>query len=269
MPDHYSPIGFRPLHEGDAKEWLVRETLSHGDQMPVEGGLYVRWQAGNGAENWAQAFEEPDEGFQLTGCCPYFHGDASLRMTLVERIQGADCELLEGAYLACLEQSEGGMTNPLVFETPDFQVHADLSLPARVDVRLAAFAAEVSAYADEESYQESSAYLVGEARHGERVVRGVRSVGGFFPTGMFAADGLHEGYNANAELTGWVVATSSLTNNATGRTFQWARLRLSHGEIDLVATPDSVAGELCENGVVFAKCYFVGRIATDTRELPH
>ena len=63
-----------------------------------------------------------------------------------------------------------------------------------------------------------------------------------------------------SDSKGIVLDSSVLVNPATGRAFQWARVRTFGGELDLVADPEVVTGAFVTAGVVTGSFWLSGRV---------
>ena len=248
MPSHMSSIGFPVATEDD---FLRYQTLAadNGEPLPAPGGLYVRWQAGQGAELWVQV--TPDNA--IVGLNPHFAGEATLRVSLQARLLWPNEGGLDGAFSAWVlaegdDDPEHGFY-PLVFDAPDFALHSGLTLPAVAEVQLAAFAEELHAYPDDRAFADAQP---ADLKFGPEA---------FVPSRLFAEEE-DEGAppQAYAVMSGHVVRADLLTNSATGEQFYWIRTRTLGGEVDVVVDPSAVRGEVVEGGVVAGTFWLSGRI---------
>ncbi|MBK8431440.1 MAG: hypothetical protein IPL28_09190 [Chloroflexi bacterium] len=89
---HMSAIGFEMTTADDFGRWQ-QHTARTGRVIPVQGGYYIRWEVGQGAELWAQA----NEARELIWLNPHFGGTAGFRIALVARLPRPDTPL-EGAF---------------------------------------------------------------------------------------------------------------------------------------------------------------------------
>ncbi|MDH5507500.1 MAG: hypothetical protein OEZ02_09795, partial [Anaerolineae bacterium] len=82
----------------------------------------------------------------------------------------------------------------------------------------------------------------------------------FIPAGTFLFNEDDDTPYARAVFTGKVLKTAKLTNGHTGRPFYWAHVRTLGGEVDVVADPDVLEGELVEGGIVYGDFWLSGKI---------
>ena len=243
--NHWSSIGF-PLQTGIAILELAARAAKNGVPIEAGRGTYIRWSAGVGAELWAQT----DRDGNLMGLNPHFSGDAKLRVRLEDRILYPGAPVLDGAFYGWANpdgaRAEGGDC-PLVFDTPDYELHRLLELPVVMDVQLSAFARELHAFRDEAEFYASK---WGESFAAES----------FVPSGLFEAAEGGDPPQPYAIFTGYVVGTSLLTNPVTGAAFYWARVSTLGGEVDVVADPEVLEGTLVEGGVVCGWFWLSGRL---------
>src|SRR5205085_832715 len=97
---------------------------------------------------------------------------------------------------------------PFVFDAPDFRLHDQLRLPARVEAQVAAFAHEVSLYSSQNDYNASQ---TGEVKFASQ---------SFIPSGLFSPTG--EGTDppeARAIFTGQIQQAGARRNDLTGEQF--------------------------------------------------
>ena len=245
MPSHMSSIGFPVATEDD---FLRYQTLAadNGQPLPAPGGLYVRWEAGQGAELWVQVTPENT----IVGLNPHFAGESSCRVSLQGRLLWPNEGGLDGAFSAGPAAGAGGTQSyPFVFDAPDFALHSGMALPAEVDVQLAGFAEGLYAYPSDEAYataQPAGRRLAPEA---------------FIPSGLLDEDDTKvEPPQAYATLAGHVLRAELRTNSATGEQFWWALLRTHGAEIDIVADPAVVKGQLSAGGVAAGTFWLSGRV---------
>src|SRR4051794_35953903 len=126
MPSHYSNIGF-PI-DNEVEYRRVAEYAAHaGKIIPVTGGAYIRWEAGEGVELWVQIAGDED----VVGVNPHFQGAARMKVGLTERIDRSADSAFDGGFHAIASPSaeEVGGDTPFVFDAPDARRYDDLPLP--------------------------------------------------------------------------------------------------------------------------------------------
>lgn len=250
MTNVFSAIGFDVQTE-DAFGRAAVEAAERGEGVTVAGGTYLRWAPGAGVELWAQV----DPRGAILGLNPHFAGETALTVAVVERIGRDAYGPLEGAFRVWVNPDEDDLESgefPFVFDAPEFRAHDGARLPALAEVQVAAFARELQAYASEEAYYEAQTSALKLAAES------------FIPSGMFDfADGAADERAAplaEAIFGGRVLATEARVNPATGNAFRWIRVRTLGGEVDVVADPALVEGEVVEGGTVSGTFWLSGRL---------
>ena len=246
MPSHLSSIGF-PVETED--DFLRLQTLAadNGQTVAADSGLYVRWQAGAGAEVWVLV----DAQNQIVGLNPHFAADSRCRARVEGRLRYANESGLDGAFYAWAlgEDSEGDGLYPFVFDAPDFALGSAVVLPRVYDVQLAAFAEELRFYADD------AAFLADQRGEGRVAAEA------FLPSGLFSTgEGESQLPRPYAYIAGHVLS-AELRHNPAGEPFLWLRLRTYGGEIEAVADV-VLAGATPAVGAVAAGTFWLsGRLA--------
>lgn len=250
MANLFAALGFGI----DTREKFSEQSLrvaEAGERIALPGGgEYRRWSPGAGVELWARIARG-----EVVGMNPHFAGDAIIRAGIAGRFRDPGASALDGMYQVWPEPTshdpESGSTT-FVIDAPDFALHDRVRLPRIAPVQVAAFAFELSAFADEEAYGASQ---TGELKYAPESL---------LPTGLFGEGG---GVPApEAMLSGRVLATELRINPATGNPFRWARVRTWGGEIDVVAEPSLIDGEVVEGGIVRGSFWLTGRIRFEDAE---
>jgi hypothetical protein len=158
---------------------------------------------------------------------------------------------LDGAFYSWAnpddEASESG-DYPFVFDAPDFRLHDKVGLPARAQVQLTAFAHELSAHPSEDQYYASQKGLAFAAE-------------AFVPSGLFSAQPDAEAPpQALAVFAGRILQFEVMTNSITGTAFAWMQVKTLGGEVDVVADPSIIQGQVVRAGIVFGSFWLSGRI---------
>lgn len=153
MPTHMSAIGFAVETQQDFQEF-ASIALARGESLSSTNGIYVKWSPGNGVELWAQG----DRNNTFVGLNPHFYGGGRMRVVLTERISANDATL-DGSFYAWAgpefaTESKQGLF-PFVFDSPDFDRHANLTLPCAVDLQISAFAHSIDIYQDDSAFEAS------------------------------------------------------------------------------------------------------------------
>ncbi|MHB1133013.1 MAG: hypothetical protein ACYC4L_11565 [Chloroflexota bacterium] len=246
MASHMSSIGF-PIESED--DFLRLQTLAadNGHPLSADPGLYVRWQAGSGAEIWVQVSAEN----QIVGLNPHFAAESRQRARVEGRLRYANESGLDGAFYAWMlgDDEQGDGLYPFIFDSPDFALQHSVALPRIVDVQLSAFAEELRYYDNEDAY---FADQRGESRVGPEA---------FIPSGLFSAgEGDTQLPQPNAFIAGRVLASELRQNPATETAFQWLRLRTYGGELEVVADPGLAQGQPRVGGLASGSFWLSGRL---------
>lgn len=247
MPSHFSSIGF-PIGGRDDFETLALRVVNEGQSVQSPRGRYFYLRADR-AELWASL--TPDD--ELIGVAPHFAGSATMRVGLTQRLEHPDMEGLEGSFYGWADPAgsdyESTGAYPFVFEAIAFATHARLQLPTLVEVQLTAFAHELTAYPDQAAFDDAQG--TNEAKFAAQ---------SFFPTSLFQSQSEGEIPEAYAMFYGQVQETARLVNPLTQQPYHWAKVETLAGEIDVVADPQMLQGELREGGIVSVYGWLSGRI---------
>jgi hypothetical protein len=246
MASHMSSLGFRFSTEQEFVD-LAMTAATQGEPVQFSGGTYYRWSPAGGVELWAQV----DEDGQIIGLNPHFSGAARMLVKLIERVAREDDSPLDGAFYGWADPVEDDLEDgeyPFAFDAPDFKRHDELTLPAIVNVQLAAFAHELRAFENDEAFQAGETSEAGETFK--------MAAESCIPSGTFS-----DPPESTVIFNGHVLETAQLTNPHTERTFYWARVRTLGGEFDVVADPEIVEGAIVVGGVIGGSAWLSGRIA--------
>lgn len=247
MPSHLSCIGFNVESEEQFME--IAEAAAHSaNPIKTRKGTYLQWCSDSGVELWLQVNKDNE----LIGMNPHFNGAGVARVGLTARIDRPDDTELDGAYHGWAEpeddEPESG-TYPFVFDCPDAICSVGLSLPAIVDVQIAAFAHEIELYESDEAYDSSQE---GEPKFAAE---------SFVPSGLFSPNGESaEPPAALAIFTGHILEAEELMNSMTKLSFWWAKVRTLGGVFDVVADPGIVVSPFVVGGVLSGSFWLSGRI---------
>jgi hypothetical protein len=228
-----------------AQSLMVAEA---GERIALpDGGEYRRWSPGAGIELWAQI-----RGNQILGMNPHFAGDAAIRAGVSARFRDPAFSAYDGMYQGWPEpvtdDPETGSTT-FVIDAPDFALHSRVRLPVIAPVRVSAFAFKLEGFASEEAFAESQ---TGELKYAPESL---------VPSGMFGADmSPADPMRPEVLLTGRVLDSELRINPSTGSPFRWLRVRTWGGEMDVVAEPSVVRGEVVEGGIVSGSFWLSGRV---------
>lgn len=262
MASNLSTIGFEFKNEQDFREAMLACAAQVRDQLPCEAGEYGIWRSRSGAEVWFHLGRSGSGDMEIFGLTPFFEGKSEVVLGLSQAIRRESDNPFEGALHGFVGAKEGGLggTYPLVFEAVDFGLSGSQEFPVLRRVRLAAFAREVKAHADEAAY-----YAAHEGSGAPQF-----AAQSFIPIGLFAAEQTAEENSSDvpaaavppstAMFTGKVLEHNRLTNEASGRSFDWMLVETLEAAIDVLADPAVVAGEIFEGCTVEVSALLFGRV---------
>jgi hypothetical protein len=251
MPSHFSAIGFSTESHAEFAE-LVQQAAHQGREYAVPDGYYVEWSPGGGIQVWVKA----DPGRQLVGMDPHFSGRGRLRLGVLEARRSADYPLDGSLYGWVNPPDDDPSTGeyPVLIDVPDAAMAGDrITVPAVVTLQVAAFAHELACFADDHAY-------LGAQADGIRLAP--ESV---IPSGLFSAgdDPEVDDRRAEAIAAGHIERVERLLNPVSGRPFVSLLVRTLGGTLDVVADPETVAGEPIVGGVVRGSFWLSGRLVDD------
>ncbi|WP_459195654.1 hypothetical protein [Wukongibacter baidiensis] len=246
MASHFSSIGLRINKREDFLDYF-RLAYEKGEKIATEKGIYCKWQIGDGIELWGQI----DNDNNAIGMNPHFSGSARMKVRITERINRENDTELDGAFYCWADpiNNEKDGLYPFIFDSPDMATYGELIAPQIVTAQVTGFAHEISAYKDDDDYnnsQEKETKLAPEA---------------FIPTGLFSSKG--KDFNtssAMALLSGHVIEMKELTNSYTEMKFIWIKLKTLGGEIDAVVDSEILKGNISIGGVVSGMFWLSGKI---------
>lgn len=245
MTNHFQAIGF-PVSSQDDFFRLAQRTFEEGQHISIPQGHYVFWNVGQGIELWGQV----DQEGHFVGLNPHFSGRSRISMGLTSKMESSR-EDLDGAYYAWAGAQSGPEDGdyPVLFDCPDFLVHARMLLPSIHRVQMAAFAHEVQVFSDETHYHASQTQPQSQ---GQAIAFAAES---FIPSGLFGDQAQPYGM-----LTGVVQHAFTITNPVTSQTFQHAVVKTLGGEYDVVIPPELLYAELQPGNIVQGSFWLTGRI---------
>ena len=260
MASNLSTIGFVFDSEDEFRAAMVRHAAEIVAQAECPAGSLGLWRSRAGAEIWFHLSAPGNGETEIYGLTPFFDGQSDIPLMITGPVPRGGDSPFEGAYKGWVNPDANGEgVYPLVFDAVDYVMHGAATWPAVKRVRLAGFAREVSAFADE------AAYTAARASDNPDIPKLAPKA--FIPIGLFAAAQAADD-DATAEpkppssaalLTGRIAEHRTFTNEATGRAFEWLLVESLDATFDVLADPATVKGELAVGGTVEAAVWFFGR----------
>jgi len=248
MASHFSTIGL-PVASAEDMNALVNRLAPLAERLAAQGGAYFRWSDPSGAEMWLQV----DANDELIGITPYYAGGSAIQVGLTARLPSAGPSELHGSFhgwAAPTGDAPDTGCYPFVFDAPDYRLHDALLLPARTEVRIAAFAHEIAGFETVAAYEASQTDDLKFASQS------------FVPSGLFTPAGDSAvPPQARAIFVGHVVAADEKINMLTGRAFYWALVETFGGAYDVVIDSTLLPHVPAVGGVLSGSFRLSGRIA--------
>jgi hypothetical protein len=250
---HFASLGFAVSSIEDV-EALAERVKPHCTEVSVSGGSYLRWESADGAELWLQL----DPRGRLIGLNPHFSGRSRLEVRLEEPVRTKEDSVLDGAFFAStLDPEEDDEWSQLIFDVPGAACHADVRLPAVVEVQIAAFAHSLDVHTSSEAFAAAQA--------GAELPFASQS---FMAPGVWADELGIEGSLSEATFSGHVLESSAKQNRLTGEQYTWIAVDTLGGVFDVVAELELVPEPPSAGSVVFGSFWLSGRLLSEPRPDP-
>jgi hypothetical protein len=249
MASNFSTIGL-PVASQEDLNALANRVAPLAERLTAPSGEYFRWSDLSGAEIWLQV----NASNEIVGMNPHYAGRSTVPVGLTARLAAAGPSELEGSFHGWADPAGDAPDTgsyPFVFDAPDYRLHEELSLPARKQVQIAAFAHEIAAFETVAAYEASQ---TGDLKYDSQ---------SFIPTGLFTpADDPTVPPQARAIFAGHVLAADEKTNVLSGRAFYWALVETLGGAYDVVIDSSLLPGAPAVGGVISGAFWLSGRIIT-------
>lgn len=256
MPSQFSAIGFQ-VTSGEDLAALASSVADRAERIRVREGEYLRWTPPSGEELWLQVTPSGD----AMGMNPHFGGKSSVRVAVEARIARETQTPLDGSFLAWANPPAGAETGgdyPFAFDCPDSARFDDMTLPAVVDVQMAAFAQNV------EVFQTEALFAASQAAQG--MAFEPRS---FIPSGLISPEGRPvDPPEPHALLVGGVVEAEERRNTVTGVAFWWALVETIGGTFDVVIDPELLQHPPQAGNVLSGWFWLSGRVRSSAEDAP-
>jgi len=147
----FSTIGL-PVTSVKDMNALANRVGPLAERLAAPSGVYFRWSDPSGAEIWLQV----NANNELIGMNPHYAGRSAVRVGLTARLPSAGPSEFDGSFHGWADPAGYAPDTgcyPFVFDAPDYQLYEELSLPARKEVQIAAFAHEIAAFETVAAYE--------------------------------------------------------------------------------------------------------------------
>ncbi len=260
-------IGFL-VEDNEAYTNLRREVWHNGEVIETVEGTYLCWRPGNGIELWSKI---NDDGI-MQHLHPHYSGCGVIHSALVEKKRYEETALAEGCFIAYAKPQRGFVSEhkmlrhgdgtyssrlPYVFDSPNYDMHADLELPILADVQITAFPLSLVAFESEDEWIDKQLEWDTSGEEDPRVWSGESILPRIVVYDRKSADDFPK---PTAFMSATVRKTEIITNPVTDREFSWAQVTTVMGELDVVISPQSLEGILVEEGVIVGEFYLSGHM---------
>lgn len=259
MASNLSTIGF-VFPDQDAFQGAMLKCAGEAQgRLACANGEYGIWHSPSGAQVWFHLGPASNGEVEIYGLSPFFEGKSEVSILVSRPVHRTGENPFEGAFQGWVNpDGNGGGAYPIVFDAVDFSTRKSEAFPAVHQVRLAAFARDLTAFADEAAF-----FAAQEQAGGVKV-----ATEAFIPMGMFLAaqEANSEPQAATAEpastalFTGTVGDHCQLRNEASGREFHWLMVKTLDGvQFDVIADPAIVKGDIAPGAIVEVSALLFGR----------
>ncbi len=248
MPSQFSAIGFT-VSSGEDLAALATSVTDRAETIDANEGQYLKWAPPSGEQLWLQVKRSGD----ALGMNPHFEGKSTVPIGIEARVVRDSQTPLDGTFLAWANPPAGAMTGgdyPFAFDCPDAGTLAGLALPVRAVAQVAAFAQQVSVFADEAAYDASQ-----------------KAQGQSFPSRSFIPSGLLspagdpiDPPEPHALFVGHVAEAEERRNSVTGNRFWWALVDTLGGTFDVVIDPELLPAPPRAGNILSGWFWLSGRI---------
>jgi hypothetical protein len=238
-------------------DFVVRVATSSSKIIASRAGDYRVWRSPAGAEVWlhypgcdtAKSFKPIDD---LKGLSVLHRGASDVRMQILRSVAVSPANPLDGVCEVVLEARSGrGRPMPFSCEHVGFAVDA-LKGAARARVQISGCAHRIWSYPNELAYLAGapSRRLVGRGSMMEVLPGEVPDIDLIYRTKP----------RALWLVTGMVRRSIRLTNPVTGSAYAWLLVETDRGDIDIIANPSVIEGDVSIGHTLLAVASMAGRV---------
>jgi len=250
MANNFTSLGIYLKNPKELIKFLSKAS-KYGERINCDGGFFDKWMSKTGAELWTHFNEEGKfRGFSL-----FYNGESGFPVRITEKIDKEtynDFEALLYAWVNPDKDDPSSGDYPLAFDCVNFPLVKKLEFPCIKNIKLSAFARELTVYLSEDDYYSKQK---GEQRFASKSF--VPS--GALPPGLDAGK-QHEIF-PEAVFTGIIIDYKKHKNELSGKNFYWIKTETLGGiVIDVAADIHLIKNKLNKNGVISGGFYLSGKI---------
>jgi len=250
MANNLTSLGIYVNSPEELIEFLIKAS-KYSERIDCEHGCFEKWMSKTGAELWTHINEEGKiKGFSL-----FYNGESNLPVRITEKIEKETYNNFEALLYAWVNPDEDDPYSgdyPIAFDCVNFPIVKKMEFPCIKNIKLSAFACELTVYLSEDDYYSKQK---GEQRFASR---------SFVPSGALPPDlDTSKQYEIFPEaiFTGIILDYKKHENELSGKEFYWIKTETYGGiVIDVVADINLVENEPNKNGVISGRFYLSGKI---------
>jgi len=250
MANDFTSLGIYLNSSKEMIDFLI-EASKYSEKIDCEYGFFDKWASKTGAELWTHFTKDGNfRGFSL-----FYNGESNFPVRITEKIEKetyTNFETLLYAWVNPDEDDPDSGDYPFAFDCVNFPIVGKMEFPCIKNIKLSAFARELTVYLSEDDYYSKQ---IGEQRFASK---------SFVPSGALPPDlDTSKQYEIFPEaiFTGIILDYKKHENELSGKEFYWIKTK-TFGEIviDVVADINLVKNELNINGVISGGFYLSGKI---------
>lgn len=225
---------------------VINNTIHKGKEIQVNsrlGGSYYKLIYPEGIEIWVGV----NSNKRIENVLPFFKGKNINTLEILSPIDDPKSPY-RGAFTACADSGRSKENEcPIVFDAPDYLLHANDRFPKTANVSLTAFASHIKVFENYKAF-----YLDGEEDYSV-------SPKSFVSGGLskFSKDG-KEKPEAYAVFTGTVKNARLIENTETLMNFYWISVETLNLDIDVVADRRMLKSTPKKGNIVRVSAWIVG-----------
>jgi len=250
MANNFTSLGIYVQSSEELVEF-IKKASKYSERIDCEHGCFEKWTSKTGAELWTHINEEGKfRGFSL-----FYNGESNFPVRITEKINKEtynNFETLLYAWTNPKEDDPSAGDYPFAFDCVNFPIVKNIEFPCIKNIKLSAFARELTIYLSEDDYYSKQK---GEQRFASK---------SFVPSGVLPP-GLDAGKQyeifPEAIFTGIILDYKKYKNELSGKNYYWIKTETLGGiVIDVVADINLVINKLNKNGVISGGFYLSGKI---------
>ncbi|MCG7531951.1 hypothetical protein MHM98_11445 [Psychrobium sp. MM17-31] len=252
MPCNYSTIGLS-AESSEEIDALMESVYQQAQTIECNKVSYRKWHA-NGAEVWLHI---GDNG-EIKGMTPSFFGKSKVDVGITGLVAGDSNSEFE-VSLHCWAEPNSNADHgayPFIFELVNKAQYRNLEFPFFTTATISAFAHHIEVYQDERDFEQSQIQNIPFAAKS------------FIPSGLFMGEDQGIPPLAVATFSGEVIEHQVITNELSGKSFQWILVDTLGGIFDVVADEELISRDIEVGNIISGTFGLIGQIALEPQQRP-